>query len=57
MTLTNKEINDIIKVIKSFEDTAALLKETAQKSYQSKLIICSSLMKFGLPLIKSVPHR
>ena len=57
MTLTNKEINDVIKVIKSLENIAALLKETAQKSYQSKWIICSSLMTFGLPLVKSVPHR
>lgn len=36
VVLTNNEVKDIIKVIKSLENIAALLKETAEKSYQSK---------------------
>ena len=57
ITLTNNEIKDIIKVIKSSENREFLLKGTTRKITSQEggfFYFLRSLMKAGLPLTKSV---
>ena len=57
MTLANNEIKDIMKVIKSLENRAILLKGTTRKIASQEggfLNFLRSLMAAGLPLLKSV---
>ena len=57
MALTNNEIKDIMKVIKSLENRETLLKETTIKITSQEgrfLYFFRPLMTFGLPLMKSV---
>ena len=57
MTLTNNEIKDIMKVIKSLENRGTLLKETTIKITSQEgrfLYFFRPLMTFSLPLMKSV---
>ena len=59
MTVTNNEIKDIMKVIKSLENRGTLLKGPTRKiacqegAFLSFLLL---LMKAGLPLIKKCTH-
>ena len=60
MTLTNNEIKDIMKVIKSLENKKNLLKGTTAKITGQKgrfLNFLRSLMSTGLPSMKSVLTR
>ena len=55
ITLTNNEIKDIMKVIKSLENRRILLKETARKITSQEggfLNFHRPLMTTGLPLMK-----
>ena len=57
ITLTNNEIKDIIKVIKSLENKGVLLKATTTKITSQEgvfLIFIRPLITAGLPLMKSV---
>ena len=57
ITWTNNEIKEIVKVIKSLENTAILLKETTTKSSSQErgfLDFLRLLMADALPLMKSV---
>ena len=57
ITWTNNEIKEIVKVIKSLENTAILLKETSTKSSSQErgfLDFLRLLMADALPLMKSV---
>ena len=57
MTLTNNQIKDIIKVIKSLENRGILLKGTTTKTDSQEggfLNFLSPLMTAGLPLMKNV---
>ena len=58
ITLTNNEIENTIKVIKSLENRRNLLKETTAKIASQEggfLNLLRPLMTAGLPLMKSVP--
>ena len=60
ITLTNNEIKNIMKVIKSLENRGILLKETTRKITSQEggfLSFLSPLMTAGLPLMKSVLTR
>ena len=57
ITLTDNQIKDIIKVIKSLENRVILLKETTRKITSQEggsLSFLRPLMTAGLPLMKSV---
>ena len=57
ITLTNNEIKDITKVIKSLENRGTLLKGTTRKITSQEggfLSFLGPLMTAGLPLMKSV---
>ena len=57
ITLTNNEINDIMKVIKSLENRQMLLKETTRKIINQEMGFLNFLIPLvtaGLPLMKSV---
>ena len=54
ITLTNNEIKDIMKVIKSLGDRGILLKVTTEKVVnQKKEGFIYSLVRVGLPLMNS----
>ena len=53
ITLTNNEIKDIMKVIKSLENRGILLKGTTRKILIKNSFL-RPLMTAGLPLMKSV---
>ena len=57
ITLTNNEIKDIMKVIKSLENRGILIKRTARKVASQEgghLNFRRSLMTAGLPLVKGI---
>ena len=56
VTLTNNEIKDIVKKVKSLENRGISLKGTSRKiiSQEGFLNFLGLIMKFGLSLIKNV---
>ena len=54
ITLTNNEIKEIIKVLKSSENRGISLERTIKKVKNQKGGFLGSLMRLGLPLIKNV---
>ena len=59
--LTNNEIKDIIKIIRSLENRSILMKETTEKNNSQDRALFNHflgpLMKIGLPLMKNIPTK